>query len=83
MKKKIIEDIKSKICGICKKEIDEKREHYIRLTEYREGKETSTAFYHLEEFRERFMNIKNLQDRANRIFGMAEPIIQRMREDRA
>lgn len=82
MKKKQVEEIKEKICGICQLAIT-KKDNYCRLTEYREEKETSTMFYHVECFRTRFMNLKNIQDRANRIFGMAEPIIQRMREDRA
>lgn len=66
----------SGVCQICLRGIG-KKEDYVRLTQYNEGNEISTAYYHTECFRERFMNFKKIQEDANKILGMASPLLQK------
>ena len=42
------------ICVICKQKIIEKKERWVRLTDFDRGKQTGERFYHLECWRDRF-----------------------------
>ncbi len=44
----------SKICIICKQKIIEKKERWVRLTDFNRGKQVGEQFYHLECWRDRF-----------------------------
>ena len=44
----------TKICVICKKKIIEKKERWVRLTDFNKGKQVGEVFYHLECWRDRF-----------------------------
>ena len=44
----------SKICIICKQKIIEKKERWVRLTDFNKGKEGGQQYYHLECWRDRF-----------------------------
>ena len=44
----------TKICEICKKKIIEKKERWVRLTDFNKGKQVGEVFYHLECWRDRF-----------------------------
>lgn len=43
-----------KICVICKDEIIEKKDRWVRLTDFNRGKQVSEVFYHLDCWRDRF-----------------------------
>ncbi|KKN48512.1 hypothetical protein LCGC14_0652050 [marine sediment metagenome] len=45
----------SKTCVICKQKIIEKKERWVRLTDFNKGKQTGEQFYHLECWRDRFV----------------------------
>ena len=45
----------SKTCVICKQKIIEKKERWVRLTDFNKGKQTGERFYHLECWRDRFV----------------------------
>ena len=42
-------------CVICKKKIIEKKEKWVRLTDFNKKQQTSEVFYHLECWRDRFI----------------------------
>jgi len=44
----------TKICTICKQKIIEKKERWVRLTDFNRGITTGEVFYHLECWRDRF-----------------------------
>lgn len=48
----------SKICIICIQKIIEKKERWVRLTDFNKGQEVGHQYYHLECWRDRF-NISN------------------------
>ncbi len=48
----------TKQCIICKEKIIEKKERWVRLTDFNRGAEVGENFYHLECWRDRF-NISN------------------------
>ena len=50
----------SKTCVICKEKIIEKKERWVRLTDFNRGAQTGEVFYHLECWRDRF-RISNSQ----------------------
>lgn len=64
-----------KICNICKKKILAK-DNYVRLTEYKIGREFSTAYYHTECFRERFMDFQKLKEKAHSMMTRAKPLLE-------
>jgi len=64
-----------RLCKLCQMSIGEK-EGYICLTEYNEGNEISTGYYHTKCFRERFMNFQKIQQDAQNLLGMAKPLLQ-------
>lgn len=64
-----------KVCKICIKKILNK-DDYVRLTEYKLGKESSTAYYHTQCFRTRFMNFQKIQKQAQAIFTKAAPLLE-------
>lgn len=43
-----------KICIICKQKIIEKKERWVRLTDFNKGQEVGHQYYHLECWRDRF-----------------------------
>lgn len=43
-----------KICIICKEKIIEKKERWVRLTDFNKGREVGHQYYHLECWRDRF-----------------------------
>jgi len=43
-----------KKCVICKEDIIEKKERWVRLTDFDKKKEGTSIYYHLECWRERF-----------------------------
>ena len=43
-----------KICIICQEKIIEKKERWVRLTDFNRGKEVGQQYYHLECWRDRF-----------------------------
>lgn len=47
-----------KICVICQEKIIEKKERWVRLTDFNKGQEVGQQYYHLECWRDRF-NISN------------------------
>lgn len=67
-----------RVCKICNKSIG-KNENFVRLTEYKAGAEYSTAFYHTQCFRDRFMKFQKIQKEAEGILGMAKPLIEQMK----
>ena len=42
-------------CLICKEKIIEKKERWVRLTDFNRGQQTGEVFYHLECWRDRFV----------------------------
>ncbi len=44
----------SKICIICKEKIIEKKERWVRLTDFNRGQEMGEQYYHLECWTDRF-----------------------------
>jgi hypothetical protein len=60
-----------KMCNICNLQIFDK-EDYVRITEYRKGKEYSEGFYHLCCYREKIIaprkDLNFLMGRANKAF---------------
>ena len=62
---------KPRICNICLREIFDK-DNYCILTEFNEGNKISEASYHVQCFREKFMDFQRLQSQANRILGAAD-----------
>ncbi len=44
----------TKICVICKQKIIEKKERWVRLTDFDRSKQVGETFYHLECWRDRF-----------------------------
>jgi len=44
----------TKICIICKQKIIEKKERWVRLTDFNRGQQVGEQFYHLECWRDRF-----------------------------
>lgn len=44
----------NKICIICKQKIIEKKEHWVRLTDFNRGEQVGEVFYHLECWKDRF-----------------------------
>jgi len=45
---------KKKICLICEKKINEKKDKYVNLRDYNKGKFESECFYHLDCWKNRF-----------------------------
>ncbi len=45
----------TKICVICKEKIIEKKEKWVRLTDFYKKQQTGEQFYHLECWRDRFI----------------------------
>ena len=41
-------------CVICKEKIIEKKERWVRLTDFNRGQQTGEVFYHLECWRDRY-----------------------------
>ena len=48
----------TKKCVICKEKIIEKKDRWVRLTDFNRGEQVGEVFYHLECWRDRF-NISN------------------------
>lgn len=44
----------TKYCVICKQKIIEKKERWVRLTDFNRGEQTGEQFYHLECWKDRF-----------------------------
>ncbi len=44
----------SKICIICEEKIIEKKERWVRLTDFNRGQEVGEQYYHLECWTDRF-----------------------------
>lgn len=60
----------SKICIICKQKIIEKKERWVRLTDFNKGEQVGERFYHLECWRDRF-NISNSK-RKQKMYNQAQ-----------
>ena len=69
-------------CIICKKKIIEKKEIWVRLTDFNRGKITGEQFYHLECWKDRFKISNSLRkqdmykqasDAINKIAGIINP----------
>ena len=56
-----------KTCIICTQKIIEKKERWVRLTDFNKGKHVSEVFYHLECWRDRF-KISN-SERKKKMYG--------------
>lgn len=67
-----------RICLICRKAIGGK-ENYIRLTEYNEGNEIDTGWYHRVCFKDRFMQFDKLQKQASTLLGSYEGMLNNLR----
>ena len=65
-------------CVICKEKIIEKKERWVRLTDFNRGKEVGEAFYHLECWRDRF-NISN-SARKQKMYNQAQNAINGIME---
>lgn len=63
----------SKICIICKQKIIEKKERWVRLTDFDKGKEVGEQYYHLECWRDRF-KISN-SARKQKMYGQVQKSI--------
>jgi hypothetical protein len=63
----------SKICIICKQKIIEKKERWVRLTDFNKGQEVGQQYYHLECWRDRF-NISN-SERKKKMYSQAQKSI--------
>ncbi len=72
----------TKKCVICKEKIIEKKERWVRLTDFNRGEQGREEFYHLECWTDRF-NISN-SIRKQKMYGQAEnaigEIMQKFRE---
>ncbi len=69
-------------CIICKKKIIEKKERWVRLTDFNKGKIEGEQFYHLECWKDRFKISNSLRkqemykqtsDAINKIAGIINP----------
>lgn len=63
----------SKKCIICKQKIIEKKERWVRLTDFNRGQEVGHQYYHLECWRDRF-NISN-SERKKKMYAQAQKSI--------
>lgn len=63
----------TKICVICKKKIIEKKERWVRLTDFNKRKQVGETFYHLECWRDRF-RISN-SERKREMYQQAQKAI--------
>lgn len=64
------------ICIICKRTIVQKKERWVRLTDFNRGKIDGEQFYHLECWRDRFKisNSKRKQDMYEQAFSAIKNI---------
>jgi len=60
----------SKICIICKQKIIEKKEKWVRLTDFNKGQEVGQQYYHLECWTDRF-RISN-SERKKKMYKQAQ-----------
>ena len=60
----------SKICIICKQKIIEKKERWVRLTDFNKGQEVGQQYYHLECWKDRFL-ISN-SERKKKMYAQAQ-----------
>ena len=57
---------KKKICLICEKKINEKKDKWVNLKDYNKGKFESECFYHLDCWKNRFViTQEKIQAQAN------------------
>lgn len=63
----------TKICEICKEKIIEKKERWVRLTDFNKGKQVGEVFYHLECWRDRFRISNSL--RKQKMYKQAQKAI--------
>lgn len=63
-------------CIICNKSIKGK-DNYVILAEYKLGKPFREGYYHTKCFRDRFLSVAKIQKRADRIMGLAEPLLEK------
>lgn len=77
------------ICIICKEKIIEKKERWVRLTDFNKGKIEGEQFYHLECWRDRFRisnsarkqkMYKQTQEAIGKIVGAINPNSQKVYE---
>lgn len=55
-------------CGLCKKKID-KKESYVKVTDYKEGEFYMEGFYHNKCYNDRIKNAENMKTKA--LMGVA------------
>ena len=63
----------TKTCIICKEKIIEKKERWVRLSDFNKGKQTGEVFYHLECWRDRFRISNSL--RKQKMYKQAQDAI--------
>lgn len=62
-----------KTCVICKEPIDEKKDRWVRLTDFNKGKQAGEVFYHLSCWKDRFI-ISNTE-RKKRMYQQSQKAI--------
>jgi hypothetical protein len=65
-----------KKCVICKREIIEDKEKWVRLTDFNKGEEGTSIYYHLECWRERF-RITN-SERKKEMYGNMFDVLKKI-----
>ncbi len=68
----------SKICIICKEKIIEKKEKWVRLTDFNRGEQVGEQYYHRECWMDRFI-ISN-SARKQKMYGDAQKSVGRILE---
>ncbi|GAG82776.1 unnamed protein product [marine sediment metagenome] len=63
----------TKTCVICNEKIIEKKERWVRLTDFNKGKQVGETFYHLECWRDRFRISNSL--RKQKMYKQAQKAI--------
>lgn len=66
----------TKTCVICDKKIIEKKERWVRLTDFNKGEQVGETFYHLECWRDRF-NISNSM-RKQKMYNQTRTALQKI-----
>ena len=63
----------TKICIICNEKIIDKKERWVRLTDFNKGEQVGETFYHLECWRDRFRISNSL--RKQKMYQQAQKAI--------
>lgn len=64
-----------KICGLCKREINLKKDNYCHLEDYKAGKFFGEGWYHIQCYNDNLNAQKQMKDKAMGILNKAAEMI--------